>query len=106
MIKFYKIIVFFDLPTKTKEDRRHFAKFRQFLLKSGYTMLQYSVYVRTCDGYDRLKIYKDRLKQAAPPNGSIRVLTITQAQYNRMEILIGERLCIDALPEYEQLTIA
>lgn len=50
-----RIIVFFDIPTKTKRDRKYAGRFRKFLLKEGYCMLQYSVYVRVCNGVDAVK---------------------------------------------------
>lgn len=106
MQRFYKLIVFFDLPTKTKDDRKNFYRFRKFLIKNGYSMMQYSVYVKTCDGYDRLKSCKAKLNAAAPCNGSVRILTVTQKQYENIEIITGEKLSVDISPEYEQLTIA
>lgn len=105
MQKFYKLIVLFDLPAKTKENRRNLAKFRQFLIKGGYEMMQYSIYVRTCDGYNRVKTYKQQLIRAVPKEGSVRLLTITQNQFDNIEILAGQKSIIDISPEYEQLTI-
>ena len=42
------LFVFFDLPTNTKTERRHAVQFRKALEKDGFTMMQYSVYVRHC----------------------------------------------------------
>lgn len=106
MRNFYKLIVLFDLPSKTKLERRDYGKFRNYLIKSGYERLQFSVYVRTCENYDYVKMYKRQLIDVLPKSGSIRILTITQSQYDKMQILLGERLTIDENPEYEQLTIA
>ncbi len=41
-----RMIVFFDLPVQTKTERRHATAFRNFLLKDGYHMLQFSVYAK------------------------------------------------------------
>lgn len=50
-----RMIVFFDLPVQTKTERRHATAFRNFLLKDGYHMLQFSVYARVCNGNDAVK---------------------------------------------------
>ena len=41
-----RVIVFFDLPTQTLEDKREYRKFRKFLIKKGFLMMQESVYCR------------------------------------------------------------
>ena len=65
-----RMIVFFDLPVQTKTERRHATAFRNFLLKDGYHMLQFSVYARVC-------------------NGNIRLLVVTEKQYQSIQILLG-----------------
>lgn len=73
MSKFMRMIVFFDLPVQTKTERRHATAFRNFLLKDGYHMLQFSVYARVCNGNDAVKKHESRLRASLPPNGSIRL---------------------------------
>lgn len=84
-----RIIVFFDLPTLTKTDRRNASRLRNFLLKDGYIMLQLSVYSRICKGQDDVEKHTKRLKSLIPKSGSVRLLTITEKQYASMEILVG-----------------
>ena len=43
---FMRLVLFFDLPVKTKEDRRNYARFRKYLIQNGYLMMQYSVYCK------------------------------------------------------------
>lgn len=105
MIKFMRMIVFFDLPVKEKSAQKEATKFRNFLLKDGYQMIQYSVYARVCNGYDAVRTHERRLNQNLPSNGSVRLLTITEKQYESMKILIGEYKQIDTPVSYEQLTI-
>lgn len=93
--------MFFDLPVKTVRQRKTAAKFRQFLLKDGYYMLQYSVYVRICNGTDGVNKHKARLKANLPDNGSVRLLTVTEKQYEAVEILVG-KLCKDENIQAEQ----
>lgn len=83
-----RMIVFFDLPVQTKTERRHATTFRNFLLKDGYHMLQFSVYARVCNGNDAVKKHESRLKASLPPNGSIRLLVVTEKQYQSIQILL------------------
>ena len=104
MHKYMRILVFFDLPVKTKKERKVATQFRNFLIKDGYYMLQYSVYVRLCNGVDSVNIHKQRLQQGVPSNGSIRVLTVTEKQYDAIDILLGEKLKYEKPIEYETLS--
>lgn len=105
MTKFMRIIVFFDLPVKEKSEQKAATKFRNFLLKDGFQMLQFSVYTRVCNGYDSMKTHENRVKSNLPPNGSVRLLTITEKQYESMQILLGEFKQADVPVAYEQLTL-
>ena len=87
--RFMRMIVFFDLPTLTKTDRKNASRFRNFLIKDGYTMLQLSVYSRICKGNDDVEKHAKRLKSLIPKEGSVRLLTVTEKQYASMEILVG-----------------
>jgi CRISPR-associated protein Cas2 len=84
------ILVFFDLPVVQKAERAAATKFRNNLLKDGYLMLQWSVYARVCNGLERVQKHVARLKQMVPSRGSIRVMTVTEQQFARMELLIGK----------------
>lgn len=86
--RFMRIILFFDLPTLTKEDRRSASRFRNCLIKDGYHMLQLSVYARLCKGQDTVEKFEKRLKTYIPRRGSVRVLIVTEKQYASMKILI------------------
>lgn len=68
-------------------------------------MIQYSVYVRTCNGMDAIEKHKARLRLNVPENGSVRVLTITEKQYASIEILIGKLTQADSPIQSEQLSI-
>ena len=84
-------MIFFDLPTKTKEDKRAASQFRTFLKKDGYYMMQWSVYSRICNGTDAVEMHKRRLKNNLPPYGSIRTLTLTEKQFESIDVLLGIR---------------
>lgn len=105
MNKFMRMIVFFDLPVKEKAAQRAATRFRNFLLKDGYQMVQYSVYARVCNGYDSVATHERRLNGNLPPNGSVRLLVITEKQYESVRILLGERRREDTPAACEQLTL-
>lgn len=87
-----RLIVFFDLPVMTSQERRQYARFRKFLLNDGYTMMQYSVYSRICNGNDAVQKHMNRLHENIPKvNGAIRCIKITERQFENMDILLGER---------------
>lgn len=83
------ILVFFDLPVKKPGQRRAATQFRNFLLKDGYIMLQYSVYARVCKGQEGVEKHIKRTHAHLPSKGSIRALQVTDKQYARMRILLG-----------------
>lgn len=85
-----RILVFFDLPVGTKEERKAATRFRKFLLKDGYHMVQWSVYVRVCNGSDAVYKHEIRLRENLPDRGSIRMLSITEKQYESMRVLLGD----------------
>ncbi len=85
-----RVLVFFDLPVKTKAERHAATKFRNFLLKDGYYMVQFSVYARLCNGMDAVAKHEARLKGNLPPNGSVRLLVITEKQYDAIRLLVGQ----------------
>ena len=87
--RYMRMIVFFDLPTLTKSDRRNASRFRTFLIKDGYTMLQLSVYSRICKGQDDVDKHAKRFKMLISKSGSVRLLTVTEKQYASMEIIVG-----------------
>ena len=90
MHKFMRMIVFFDLPVQTPKQRSDATHFRNFLLKDGYYMLQYSVYVRICNGMDAVNTHKARLMTQVPDDGSIRLMVVTEKQYESIELILGE----------------
>ena len=105
MNRFMRIMVFFDLPVKTAPERRRATQFRNFLLNDGYHMIQYSVYARVCNGADAVQKHRERLKLHLPDNGSVRMLVITEKQYESIEILLGKLTQADESFQCEQLSI-
>lgn len=99
-----RILIFFDLPVKTKLQRRQATQFRKELINDGFYMVQYSVYARVCNGTDAVEKYKKRIMSKLPSDGSIRLLCITEKQYQNISILLGKHNEEDKPFEYEQLS--
>lgn len=78
------LFVFFDLPTDTATDRKHAASFRKDLLKDGFTMMQYSVYMRHCTSGEHADVHEKRIKRLLPPLGKVSVLRITDKQFGNI----------------------
>ncbi len=78
------VLVMFDLPVLTANQRREAANFRKDLIREGFMMLQFSVYARPCPSADRVESQVRRLKGLLPGGGEVRSLTITDAQWGRM----------------------
>ena len=84
------LFVFFDLPVGRKGERREATRFRNFLKDDGYMMLQWSVYARVCRGEEAADKHVQRVTKNLPKKGSVRVLQVTDKQYGRMRLLLGE----------------
>lgn len=85
-----RVLVFFDLPTKTDKQRDNYRKFRKFLKEDGYIMIQYSVYSRFCRNYAAVEKHKNRIEINKPKQGEVRVMVITDKQYLSMYIINGD----------------
>jgi len=83
------VLVMFDLPTETKKDRKNAAKFRTDMLKDGFTMFQFSMYLRHCPSRENAEVHVKRVKKRLPPKGHIGILVITDKQFGMMEIFRG-----------------
>lgn len=89
--RFMRIIVMFDLPVITEKERKVATKFRKYLLDEGFIMMQYSVYSRICKNNDDLNKHINRLKTNTPKTGNIRLLQVTENQYNNIIMFSGNK---------------
>jgi CRISPR-associated protein Cas2 len=95
--RFVWLFVFFDLPVGTKTQRRNATRFRNFLKDDGFMMLQFSVYARVCRGEDGATKHVARVTRNLPTEGSVRALQVTDRQYGRMHLLLGEATKTESL---------
>ena len=85
------VLVFFDLPVGSPDERRAATNFRKDLLKDGYMMVQFSVYARPCGTADRAETQVRRLKSRIPAKGEVRGLMISDAQWGRMIVMRSQK---------------
>lgn len=86
-----RLLCMFDLPTETKGEQREYRIFRKHLLENGFVMLQYSIYYRSLPNRSSLKKYESILKRFLPQGGNIRLLYVSETQFQDMIILAGSR---------------
>lgn len=79
------IMVYFDLPTETPEDKLNYTRFRKSMLKDGFTMHQFSIYKRFCVSFESATTHVQRTKQNLPPYGHVSILVITDKQFGLMQ---------------------
>ncbi len=96
--RFMRLLVFFDLPTLTKADKKAYTLFRRFLIQDGYDMIQWSVYGRITNGFDDMETHIKRLSANLPPEGSVRCLQVSEKQFAQMRLLVG-------MPKLQEKTI-
>ena len=78
------LFVFFDLPTETKKQRKSASLFRKNLLKDGFSMMQFSVYLRHCASSESADVHEKRVKLFLPSTGKVSILRITDKQYGNI----------------------
>lgn len=84
------IVAMFDLPMDTKAARREYAQFRKRLMRDGFTKMQFSVYVRHCASEENAEVHLARVERIVPPDGEVRLLQITDKQFERMRVYWGK----------------
>lgn len=85
------VFVLFDLPTETKRDRKAASEFRKKLQRDGFTMLQFSTYIRHCASQENAAVHIKRVKSFLPEFGQVGILCITDKQFGNLEIFHGQK---------------
>ncbi len=86
-----RVIVFFDLPVLTVDNRRTYRSFRKQLIKSGFMMMQESVYCKLVQNSTAADYVIENLRKNKPEEGLVQVMKVTEKQYGKMEFLVGEK---------------
>ncbi|MHA4811169.1 CRISPR-associated endonuclease Cas2 [Flavitalea flava] len=92
------VLVFFDLPTETKLERKIYAKFRKDILKDGFQMFQFSIYMRHCSSRENADVHVKRVKKILPAKGHVGIMCVTDKQFGMMEIFYGHSPTTAAQP--------
>ncbi len=85
------VLVFFDLPTETRTERKVAARFRKNLIDDGFTMFQFSIYMRFCASRENSSVHIKRTKNNLPKKGKICIMQITDKQFGMMELFHGQK---------------
>jgi len=85
------VLVFFDLPTETPAERKIYSIFRKKILKDGFQMFQFSIYMRHCSSRENADVHIKRVKTILPEKGHIGIMCITDMQFGMMEIFHGHK---------------
>lgn len=86
------VLVFFDLPTDTKKERKAAAEFRKKLLNDGFTMFQFSIYLRHCASMENADVHIKRVKMSLPEHGEVGIMCVTDKQFGSMEIFHNKKI--------------
>jgi len=98
------VVAMFDLPVDTKKARKAYAQFRKELLRDGFTMMQFSVYVRHCPSEENSNVHVARVEKIVPDDGEVRILVLTDKQFERQRIFWG-KMRKSPLPPPQQLEL-
>lgn len=85
------LLVFFDLPTDTKKERKAAARFRKDLMEDGFTMFQFSIYLRHCASIENAEVHTKRVKSFLPEYGKVGIMCITDKQFGNIELFYGKK---------------
>jgi CRISPR-associated protein Cas2 len=86
------ILVFFDLPTETKKERKIYTKFRKDIIADGFNMFQFSIYLRHCASRENADVHIQRVKKILPEKGHVGIMCVTDKQFGLMEVFRGQKL--------------
>lgn len=86
-----RMLIFFDLPVLTSKQRKAYRDFRKFLLKSGFMMIQESVYCKLVQNPVVADVLQTSIRNNKPDEGLVQVLRVTEKQYSKMEYIVGEK---------------
>ena len=89
--RYMRVVVFFDLPVLTEQNRREYRKFRTYLVQTGFLMVQESVYSKLAQNGTVADTILENIRKNKPSSGLVQVLRVTEKQYSKMEFITGAR---------------
>ena len=88
--RYMRVVVLFDLPITTDQGKKEYRRFRKYLVKSGYLMMQESVYCKLAQNDTAADTLIDNVRKNKPAAGLVQVLKLTEKQFSRIEYIVGE----------------
>ena len=88
--RYMRVVVLFDLPITTDQGKREYRSFRKYLVKSGFIMMQESVYCKLVQNDTAADTLIDNIRKNKPSSGIVQVMKLTEKQYSRIEYIVGE----------------
>ena len=98
------VMVFFDLPTETKKEKHAYALFRKQLQLDGFSMFQFSIYVRHCASMENAEVHIKRVKNILPELGNVAIICITDKQFDNIQVFKGTKV-VSKQPQPQQLEL-
>ena len=98
------VLVLFDLPTEPRKDRKAATAFRKHLIEDGFSMFQFSIYIRHCPSFENAEVHIKRVKRILPDKGKVGILCITDKQFGKMELFLGSEIA-ERPPVEQQLEL-
>lgn len=95
------VMVLFDLPTETKKDRKASAEFRKRLMGDGFSMFQFSIYIRHCASIENAEVHIRRVKAILPEYGNVCIMCITDKQFGNIQVFYGRKPTIPNSPGHQ-----
>lgn len=99
-----RVIIFFDLPVLTAQNRREYRAFRKMLIKAGFMMMQESVYCKLAQNSSVADAIVENVKKNKPSSGLVQAIRVTEKQYSKMDFIVGQG-CKEVLDTDERLVI-
>src|SRR5580700_9730529 len=85
------IMVLYDLPTETKKQRKVAARFRKDIMRDGFTMFQFSSYIRHCPSRENMEVHINKVEKILPEEGKVCIMHITDKQFGMMKLIYGKK---------------
>lgn len=86
-----RVMVLFDLPTTTRANIKNYTRFRKHLIKSGFVMMQESVYTKIALNATAAGFIMKKVRANKPPEGLVQMLVVTEKQFSKIEYVVGEK---------------
>ena len=85
------VLAMFDLPVDSKDARRQYTQFRKALLRQGFMMMQFSVYIRYVRSEETEQAHRRAIRAVLPSDGQVRLLSVTDRQFGKMDVFVGKK---------------